>query len=326
MTKNRLLLDTNILLTGFFVPQSKSFQVIQSVLRQELTGCVIENTIEEAENAISRAATQTGVNLIGSFRETLETLRRSGLIVLPRISRDEGRGFTSIKGAGDKALAAAAVKYSADICTNDIADFKKSDVYGFKVYTPEDLTRGGTIGLHTLCPGFLVTPNQGSFYIEFGALNWVNVTFSSDSHETLYLFDSEQIGACYFEAHSHSFVFQPDNGPRLFLYHGPVRLDSIKMVVSYDCNSGATIFLGTGTNSSQTSQWQSFPLAASARTYVGCDRHGLNQLSGCIKSIYGVPYPVNERAARNMINGVTVQNPWERLSLETMIRLLFGGG
>lgn len=320
--EKRLLLDTNVLLTGFFAPQSKSFQVVMSVLRRENFGYVIQNAIDEAEGAIDRAARQTGVNLLRPFQDAL---RESGLVVLPRISREEGRDFTAIKGTGDKALAAAAIKISAAICTNDIADFRHSHRYGFEVYTPTDLTNDGTIGLHTLCPGILAAPNQGAFYVEFGGLNWANVTFPGESTETLYLFDAEQIGACYFEACSHSFVFQPDNGPRLSMPHGPARLDSFKMVVSYDCNSGVTIFLGNTASSSHTSMWQPFPLSAGARTYVGCDRRGSNQLSGCIKSVYGVPYSVNARAAKNMINGAVVNNPWERLSLETMIRLLVLG-
>ncbi len=315
----RLLLDTNVLLTGLFAPQSKSFQIIMSVIRREITGYVIQNAIDEAERAIIRAAKQTGVNLLTPFRDAV---KESGLIILPLITRDEGREFAAIKGTGDKALAAAAMKISATICTNDISDFKHSDRYGLTACTPIQLTHDGTIGLHTVCTGILATPNSGSFYIEFGSLNWANITFPTSSIDKFYLFDAEQIGGCYFEACSHSFIFQADNGPRLSVPHRPVRPDTLKMIVSYDCNSGTTIFMGDMTSFTSSTTWLPMPLSVGARTYIGCNRNGINQLSGCIKSFYGIPYPVNSKAAKNMISGNVVSNPWERLSLETMIGLL----
>ena len=101
----RIVLDANVLLTGLFVPQSKSREVILAVLRGELIAYVIENTIEESEGVIARAARETGVDLLQSFRDAIRIIR---LITLPRISRDQGRAYSAIKGRGDKALAAAA--------------------------------------------------------------------------------------------------------------------------------------------------------------------------------------------------------------------------
>ena len=50
------------------------------------------------------------------------------------------------------------------------------------------------------------------------------------------------------------------------------------------------------------------------------DRRGAKQLNGFLRLVYGVPYKVSERAARNMMGGVTVNNPWERLGLEDIIK------
>ncbi|MBI2174241.1 MAG: hypothetical protein HYU33_03500 [Candidatus Omnitrophica bacterium] len=322
--EKRILLDANVLLTGLFVPQSKSRQILRAIQRRELPGYVIQNSIDEAETAISRAARGTGVNLLRAFREAMQISR---LVVLPRVSRDESRAFAAINGTADKALAAAATKISAEICTNDLADFKNCDRYGFKTRTPQQLTDDGTVGLDSVVPGILATPYQGTFYVELTQLNWANVRFPTVATETLYLFDAERIGACYFEAKSHSFVVRLDDGPSLSVSHGVVRADSLplKVVVTYDCMSEASIYIGTTEKESTALSWHPSGIAVDAKTWIACDRRGGNQVSGCVRLIYGVPYLVSERAARNMIAGVTVNDPWERLSVEDMITLLVRG-
>jgi len=309
-----------VLLTGLFVPQSKSRQILRVIQRGELPGYVIQNSINEAETAIARAASRTGVNLLRALREAMQISR---LVVLPRVSRNEGRAFAAINGTGDKALAAAATKISADICTNDLADFKNCGRYGFKTRTPQQLTDDGSVGLDLVVPGILATPYQGTFYVELTQLNWANVAFATEATETLYLFDAERIGACYFEARSHSFV----DGPSLSVSHGVVRADSLplKVVVTYDCMSEASIYIGTTEKESTALSWHPSGIAVDAKTWIACNRRGENQVNGCVRLIYGVPYLVSERAARNMITGVTVNDPWERLSVEDMIRLLVRG-
>jgi len=289
-----------------------------------LIDAYVQNTLDEAEGAIERAARRTGVSLLRPFRDAMQMSR---LVVLPRIYRYEGRTFTAIRGAGDKALAAAAAKISANICTNDLKDFKHSDRYGFKVCTPEQLTDDGSVSLSSVVPGIVATPHQGTFYVEIARLNWADVAFASDSTEAFYLFDAEGIGACYFEASSRSFIVILDGGPRLSLYYGIVCSDSIplKIVVTYDFTSGVVIFVGTAANLACTSSWRSLPVSADMRAWIGCDRRGANQISGCIRRVYAVPYKVGERAVRNMINSVTVNNPWERLALEDVIKLFILG-
>lgn len=322
---NRLLLDANVLLTGIFVPQSKSREVILAVLRGQLVACAIENTIEECEGAIARAARRTGIDLLQSFRDTV---RQIGVLMLPRISRDEGRAYSSIKGTGDKAVAAAAAKFSATICTNDLADFKHSPRYGLWITTPQQLTSDGSIGLHTLVPGLVVTPSQGSICAEVTQLNWAGVNFAGSATDKFYVFDSENIGSCYFDAKSCSFVACMDFGPSIFIPQGVVAKEALPLhiIVSYDCASETTIYVGPTARVSSTDAWVSPSLLSAPRTWIGCDRYGANQLNGCLRILYGVPYKVSERAARNMMSGVTVTNPWERLALEDIIKFCVLGG
>ena len=319
ITSKRIILDANVLLTGLFVPQSKSRGVILSVLRGELAAYVIENTIEECEGAIARAARQTGIDLLKSFRDAIKQIR---VVTLPRVSREEGRAYAEIKGTGDKAVAAAASKISADICTNDIADFKHGHRYGLCITTPQQVTADGSIGLHTVMPGLVATPSQGTIYAEVTQLNWANVNFPDNVTDKFYIFDSENIGGCYFDVKSRSFVVQIDRGPSVCVPHGVVTTSALPLhiVVAYDCATEASIYVGFSTKCSSARAWNASPLINTPRTFVGCDRHGANQLNGCLRLVYGVPYKVSERAARNMMNGATANNPWERLGLETIIR------
>ena len=324
LVDNRLLLDANVLLTGFFVPQSKSREVILKILRGQLVACVIENTIEECEGAIARAARHTGIDLLQSFRDTL---RQIGVLTLPRISRDEGRTYSSIKGTGDKAVAAAAAKFSATICTNDLADFKHGHRYGLQITTPQQLTSDGSIGLHTLVPGLVVTPSQGTICAEVTQINWAGLNFADSATDRFYVFDAESIGSCYFDVKSGSFVACMDFGPSICVPQGVVaeRALPLHIIVSYDCASEATIYVGPTARVSSAGAWVSPSLISAPRTWIGCDRYGANQLNGCLRILYGVPYMVSERAARNMMTGVTVTNPWERLALEDIIKFCILG-
>ena len=315
----RLILDANVLLTGLFAPQSKSREVLLAVLRGELVAYVIENTIEESEGAIARAARQTGVDLLQSFRDSLRVV---GLLTLPRVSRDEGRAYSAIKGTGDKAVAAAAVKVSATICTNDLSDFRECHKYGLHVATPQELTSDGSIGLHTLVPGLVITPSRGTVYAEVTQLNWAGVKFPDGASDNFFIFDAENIGSCHYEASSRSFVTRIDDGPSISVPRGAISANVLPLhfVITYDCASEASVYIGPDERVSWNGSWIPAPLIAAPRTWIGCDRRGVNQLNGCLRLVYAVPYLVRERAARNMMTGVTVRNPWERLSLEDIIK------
>lgn len=319
ITSKRIILDANVLLTGLFVPQSKSREVILAVLRGELAAYVVENTIEESEGAIVRAARRTGIDLTQSFRDGI---RQIGVVTLPRVSRDEGWTYTKIKGTGDKAIAAAAAKISADICTNDLSDFKQGDRYGLRVTTPQHLIADNSIGLHTLIPGLLATPSQGAIYAEVTQLNWAGVNFPDSATDKFYVFDAESIVGCFFDARLRSLVARIDGGPTVCVPLGMVCASALplNLVVTYDCVSEVSIYVNSITKYSSPGTWYTTPLISAPRTWIGCDRRGTNQLNGCLRIVYGVPYKVSERAARNMINCVTVSNPWERLALEDIIQ------
>ncbi|MBK8761540.1 MAG: PIN domain-containing protein [Sulfuritalea sp.] len=321
--ENRIVLDANVLLTGMLVPQSRSRKVLDGAVRGKYAAYVVENTIEESEKALSRVSQETGINLLKSFRDTLSVVR---LVLLPRVTREEGRAYTAIRGTADKAIAAAAARISARICTNDLSDFREAGKYGLRITTPEILARDDSLSPNSFFPGFLASPSQGAIYASIGELAWAHVKFAENAQDEFYVFDWEGVCACYFEARSSSLVARLENGPALsvtcneLVGTGP----SIRFVVSYDCTSEASLYFGPVTKASVLGDW--FPIVRpDARIWIGCDRHGKKQLNGSIFRTYAVPYRVSDRAARNMINDITVHNPWERLSLKDMISFCVQG-
>ena len=102
-----LLLDTNILLNGIFVPQSKARDVLFAVQTKKVTAYVIENSLREANAVIRRAHHHTGVDLSRPFHAAMHSL---GLVILPGISQPESAVHDYVKGSGDRAIAAAAQK------------------------------------------------------------------------------------------------------------------------------------------------------------------------------------------------------------------------
>lgn len=322
----RLLLDANVLLTGLFAPQSKSREVIVRIFRGEIAAYAIQNTIEECEGAIVRAAANTGIDLLQPFKDSINVIR---LVILPRVSREEGQTYTEIKGTGDRAIAAAAVRLlPVVICTNDLSDFKCADRYGLCVSTPQQLAHDGSVGLHSIVPGLVVTPSRGTIYAEVSQLNWAGVTFPQTAVDKFYVFDAENIGSCYFEARSNSLLVAIDAGPTVKIPNVVNNAASVpvSVVFTYDCTSEATVYAHSQNKASTVGAWSPKPLIAAPRTWIGSDRRGSNQLCGCIRIVSGMPYMVSERAARNMIRGNTVNNPWERLSLEDIIKFCVLGG
>ena len=146
--------------------------------------------------------------------------------------------------------------------------------------------------------------------------------FPDGAAESFYVFDAENIGYCYYDVRSRSFIARIDGGPSVSVAHNVVAASELPLhlVVTYNCASEASIYISPTANASSNNSWTPMPLIAAARTWIGCDRRGANQLNGCLRLVYGVPYKVTERAARNMMTGATVNNPWERLGLEDIIK------
>jgi len=321
----KIILDANVLLTGIFVPQSKSRQVLSDIEKGHIAGYIVENTIEEAEGVAERVRRNTGVRVSEVLYDAIVA---SKVIILPRIVRVEAEAFSQIKGRGDKAIVAAASKLGAIVCTNDIGDFKESPRYGVSVTTPYDLVHDGVVALDMVFPGFISNQKEGTYYIESPSLLWADIKFRSTPNYRMYFFDLNGFGSLFFEASSHSFVFQMDNGLALSIKSGVVTTRDlpIKIVLTYEASSGIDMFIGhRGKKNSLQTKWIPGTMSGNERIFLGSDRFGKNQLAGCILLLFSLPNYMTERAANNLMAGITVKQPWERLGLEKSVEMMFGG-
>ena len=318
-----IVFDTCVLLTGMFAPQSKSRQLLEKVKHKDMTGYVAENTIEEAKGAIERAHKNTGVDLSRSLDAAIIA---ANLKVLPRIHEDEAKLFSDVKGRGDKAVAAAAKKMGAIVCSNDLKDFSKLSNYGIRFATPDELVSNGGIGLNTIFPAFLATQEQGTFFVEVSMLHWVGVKFPPTANERMYFFDAEGICCCYFNASSSSIVAELSNGPNIAVKVDIITHDllPLKIVVTYDNRKEAALRVGyRGKKEVSQTTWTCLKLPINARTWIGSNKKGTQQLCGAIRHLYAIPCLVNETETNNIMNNLTVHQPWERLSLEQIIEWQF---
>lgn len=311
----RILLDTNVLLTGMFAPSADSNELLRDICDGRYTAYVLENSITEAEGAIRRAKESMGIDLQRAFDGGL---RQLNIPILPRVTRSEWKGYNRIKGKGDKAIAAAAAKIDVEICTNDLDDFKKASDYGLSTTTPSELVSDGSIGLHTLMPGMLASPSIGSIYCELPEMNWRGVSFKEADKSRFYVFDSEGFGALYFLPSETSLIFELDGGLSTSAKYRS-SLEDLSFVAAYDADEGISLYIQ---NEKFVEEKQWVPCAKAIRGFsVGNDRNGANQLNGGISRMFGLPIMVNEKEAINILERKTVHDPKERLSLEHMIKL-----
>lgn len=320
----RLIFDANVILNGLFVPRSRSRVAISLVQSGRIAGYISENTYEEAKSIIERAKLKTGVNLLPAFERTLKLIK---INFLPRIHRHEARIYTSIKGNEDKALVAVAAKTGLTICTNDLKDFAKSHKYNVTVTTPDRIVDDGENDLNKIVLGSLASPLEGTFYIETSP-NWVGLNLDRSLVKRFYFFDSEPIGGLFYENSTRTIEFEGDSGLKLKLNVGVIKKEDlpIKLAFSYHYQNGASLYYGyRGKKSEVTKSWQPCQLTGIEKTYIGSDRFSNNQINGLIMFFSSLPVSLTETGCNNMLSGKATINPWERLSLEHTIQLMFGG-
>lgn len=318
----RVIFDANVILNGIFNPRSRSRVAISLVQSGKIVGYISENTYQEARSVVDRARAKTGVDLMPAFERSLQLIK---LNFLPRISKHEAQLYTSIKGSEDKALVAIAVKTGLVICTNDLKDFAKAHKYNVTVTTPDRVADDGIIDLDKIVLGSLASPFEGTFYIETSP-NWVGIDIDKKISKRFYFFDAEPIGGVFYENSTRTIEFEGDSGQKVILNVGVVNKEElpIKLAFSYHCQKGATLYFGyRGKKAEMIDSWQPFPITGNEKTYIGSDRNGTNQINGLIMFFSSLPVCLSETGCNNVLSGKTTINPWERLSLEDTIRLMF---
>lgn len=318
-----VLFDANTLINGIFLPHSQSRKVLDKLWSGSLRGFVCRDTLDEARGAFERAYRNTGVDLSGAFESTLV---RFSLSTLPGVPQGERSLYRRVKGSGDRALVAIAKRHRLMICTNDIKDFRHASEYGVSVVTPDRLADEGGPSLERIVLGNLASEKEGTIYMVTEP-NWVGMNIDKVFDKRFYFFDTEGIGGLWFDNARRSLIYEGDLGQRVELNTGTIGLKSLplQVAVTYHCNKGVWLYFGYRERKINSEvKWVPLPLHPADRTYVGSDRLGNNQINGLIYQFTSLPTFLSETGTNNLMKGNTTAHPWERLSVEDIIRFLYG--
>jgi len=309
----RYLLDTNVLLNGLFNPLAHSRKVLEKVHDGALQACISRYIELEARERIERLRSSTTQDLSPILDGFL------GLGVLPVVddvgNLDDPR--LKIINRKDRAVVATALCAGYAICTNDIEDYRKVADLGLKVITSFDLGRDGAIGLHTVFRFFPLNSSHGAVYIKFHP-QWTGVRFSADTNERFCIFDQVGLGNLSYIASKSSFVFEGEGVPSVSLEVKEIPAVT-SLVFSYSDTEGVSIYFGlNGLSESAKGTWDGTK-ARMGRLFPTHDRHGNNQLFGCIPVMTSFPSNLTAKAARKLLKEVVVPDAEERFSLEDVV-------
>jgi hypothetical protein len=316
----RLMLDTNVLLTGVLLPFSASGEVLSLIRDGVHAGYVIQNVLDELQSVIRKECLETGVDVWPIFQAALPSMN---ILFLPEVDNSLAAQYESVNGSYDKAVACGAFTYGASICSNDIKDLIPAKDYGIGFVTPDELSARPPDSLPFIFPGMWTDRNEGSYYIEIGGLNWINQRFPKTAQERFYFFDDPGVGACYFRACDHTIIFQLDNGMSVMLKHGPILTEHLplRLVASYKSTIGAMVHTSTGKSKSVKNKSMYLIDFRRQQVHAGSSRYLRHQLSGNILKLFGMPVLLGHKEANRIFAGKTVALPWDRMSIKNMIRL-----
>lgn len=318
MKSSRILIDTNVLLNGMFVPFSYSRAVLNHVKSGRLIGYISENTIGEAYKRLYEVNRKICIDMLPQFEKLI---KHFSPFILPRVSCEKVNSYKHIKGLQDKALAALAINAGLSICTNDVNDFRKSKQYGINVVTPYEVCSDGSLNLDDIFNGNLATQSEGTYYLE-ATSRWRDICDFSIKENYFGLFDTPGIGGFYVSSSNYSLEFKIDNGPSasVSIKNIPYGELTIKVVVTYKNTDGVLVYFGyRGPKAETKIPWVPLPLSSNPSTNIMKGRLGDFPASIYIKLLSGFHKKVTEKEANNLMGGKIPSYPWERIPLEEAI-------
>ena len=321
----KFILDTNILLNGVFNPLSLSTKVICLIVNCDIEGYVLDRTLSEAKNILNRVEKNTGISLHKQFQAVLASIPP---ITVDPVSESDISRYRVIGGVEDAAIAAAAMRDGLTVCTHD-DDFYHAKEMGVSVHDPSETllaARGYSLSLDQVFPAFLVTPYEGAFYIEASTC-WGDLTRSARLTGLWPILDAEGIGRILLDLDQNAILLILDCG-----VHHSVELPDyppgdhvLKLVVSYDSNSGIGLYMGhrmprakiaAGWNTEHTS-------TTTGRITFFQGRNGSFGAPVKIKRIAGFAKSLTESAANKLLSGKQPIIPQERLPLEEVVLMYY---
>jgi len=314
-----MILDTNVLLNGIFNPKSFSYKILHSYgSSQKLY--LVENSIDEAEKAMSRAYAKTGINLKNRFYHSIKVLK---IVSLPRITRTQAREMKRVKGSEDKAIAYASAHYKIPICTCDVSDFRDSKKYGFEIFTPENAI-SEELNMDNILTGYLANNQKGTIFIQFSP-QWSGRKLSTLGNMKFYLFDIPGFMSCFFDSETSSLntILLENNSTSITIQEE--LNNELKVVITYDNEIGLNLYFGyRGKQSSIEHKWNSdIKLDSNSKIHIGSDSKNQNSIFSNLRYFCSLPDFLSETGINNLMNNKTLPLPWDRLPLETVINTFY---
>lgn len=319
---NRVLLDTNILLNGIFVPQSYSRRVIVDLINRKYDGYISEDVLKEADSRLTSVYDETGIDLHSTFNTFIS---ESSLTILPHENAECGRTYGRIKGKGDRLIAASAHRNDLLICTSDVNDFRNAHEYGIEISTPYELSFTGDMSSSDLFPGFLATSREGSIYYHVEAY-WHGLCRMSQYDRMYCISDIPNIGGLYLSTKSGDLVYISESGCKVSVSMKEIPKDNedVQIVVSYSCESGISIYLGyRGKQKSESCNWSHSHYLSATKILIGRGKYGEFGAAMGVRTIAGFPTKLSEKGANNLMGEKLPPHPWDRLDIADVVRNIY---
>lgn len=318
---NNILFDTNVLLTGIFVPNSYSSKALAKLKSGELTGYTSQSIVDEAHRIIERAKVNTGIDLKEDFDSILGELP---LEYLSPVSQEEAEKYDKVKGDVDKIIVALAKRNNLTICTNDNPLIKRANGYDITMTDPYCIMFDGVCRVEDYIQCTLSNPNEGGYFIQATSC-WKDLYDMEDSNRMHCIVDSPGIGGLYLSYKHKGIVFIADNGP--FVSIGvddlPAGENEIILAVSYNCRDGLSIYLNSITNKVEKKATWSPPGDGLASGSLFRGRKGDFGAAAGLRILACFPRYLHKGAVKNLLrkDAFWIAHPLERLSLEDIARI-----
>lgn len=319
----KLFLDTNVLLNGIFNPLSFSSKLLLLSSKPTVECYVLEHNLAEAHHILTRVQQNTGVDLHDSFNAAM---KRLPLSMVDPATNEELQPFLGLGGRKDAPLAAVAVREKMAVCTND-PDFSSGNAkaLGIDVKDPVDAVlaaRGYEMDMDIIFPGFLMTPDEGAFYVDAIA-GWGDFIKEKDTTGLWCIFDAVGIGGLYLDLNRGGLAYFADTGPDGFisLKGFPYGEQRLRAVVSYDSSADLGIYMGHGKQHfKQASSWT--PSSSLTPSKITFWRGRMGNFGAATKTrlMAGFAKKVTESGANKLLNGGNPIVPPERLEMENIVR------
>lgn len=323
------VLDTNVLVNGFLMPQSPAHYVLAKVRRKEIRGIVCDRIFQEASGLLSKAANAClEIKGIDWQSELGQFISHAGVEFVADPSRNNLDKYASkVKENGaDKTVCAIAWEHSASICSADVKDLNVTTTRGISCFTADDIYRKDGITPDNVMKAWLPRQDKGCVVFRFSYSVDKNdfINHKSNINNILTI---QGLGSLDLITGSNMLSFSLNEGPevrvsieKLFL----VKNYPLLAFCSYDKQKGEIELIAIDNKMSIVSDVTQSSLILSNSTSGEIGRPEIfknGTYPARFDYLAAFPYPLNVKMARNIAKGTRTDNPFERLNSEDKFRV-----